>query len=98
VYTVGHPGFGKETLDLTPSEGILASARRELEGAVFVQASMNVNPGNSGGPMVTGGGEVVGVVVRKGYLDGVCFAVPASELADAMACPSSLHAPPSPKK
>jgi len=96
LYTVGHPGLGEKVLDLTPSEGILANSRREIEGAVFIQASMNVNPGNSGGPMVNRFGEVIGVVVRKAYLDGVCFAVPASELADVLSSPSGLHAPPAP--
>lgn len=97
LYTVGHPGLGEKVLELTPSEGILANSRREIEGAVFIQASMNVNPGNSGGPLLNRYGEVIGVVVRKAYLDGVCFAVPASELAEALASPSSLHAPPAPK-
>ena len=94
LFTVGHPGLRDQVLPLTPSEGILAAAHREMDGMDFIQASMNVNPGNSGGPLVNQFGEVIGVVVRKSYLDGVCFAVPASALADALAHPAALHAPP----
>ncbi|HLY11590.1 MAG TPA: trypsin-like peptidase domain-containing protein [Planctomycetota bacterium] len=93
VYTLGHPGLGEQLLDLTPSEGFLATAHRDLEGMVFLQSSINVNPGNSGGPLVNRLGEVIGVVVLKSYLDGVAFAVPASELADALGQLSALHAP-----
>ncbi len=93
IYTVGHPGLGAQVLDLTPSEGILAHAQRELEGLTYIQCSMNVNPGNSGGPLLTASGEVIGVIVRKSALEGVCFAVPLIELAESLSSPATLHPP-----
>ncbi|HVE42500.1 MAG TPA: trypsin-like peptidase domain-containing protein [Planctomycetota bacterium] len=92
LYTLGHPGLGSETLTLTPSEGILADPRRDIDGIPLIQANMAVNPGNSGGPLVTPGGDVVGVVVRKA-LEGVCFSVPSDQLAEMLAEPGPLHAP-----
>lgn len=51
-------------LGLTDSviEGKVSHVGQPLMGVSYVQVDANVNPGNSGGPMVDGRGRVVGVV------------------------------------
>lgn len=95
VYTIGHPGLGGSTLDLTPSEGILADARRKIDDRIFVQSNLAVNPGNSGGPLFDAAGRVIGIVVQKA-LEGVCLSVPSREVSEMLADPGPL-APPLPK-
>jgi S1-C subfamily serine protease len=63
VFTVGFPVV--ELLGREPkySEGAINSTTgvQGLEG--FIQISIPIQPGNSGGPVITDGGELVGVVV-----------------------------------
>ena len=84
TYAVGHPlGFiGSMTsgvisgLDRT----IEAPDGRRLRGLIQFDAA--VNPGNSGGPLLNRGGQVIGIVTglanptRDGYFTGIGFAVP----------------------
>ena len=84
TYAVGHPlGFvGSLTsgvisgLDRT----IDAPDGRRLRGLIQFDAA--VNPGNSGGPLLNRGGQVIGIVTglanpsRDGYFTGIGFAVP----------------------
>jgi S1-C subfamily serine protease len=72
VIAIGTPlGF----LQNTVSRGII-SGLREADGATMVQTDAAVNPGNSGGPLVTRDGVVVGVI-NSAYQgrDGLSFAV-----------------------
>ena len=84
TYAVGHPlGFvGSLTsgvisgLDRT----IDAPDGKRLRGLIQFDAA--VNPGNSGGPLLNRGGQVIGIVTglanpsRDGYFTGIGFAVP----------------------
>ncbi len=87
VYAIGTPAgadFG-----WTTTKGIISYKDREVkiydddEGTLqkklrLLQTDANVNPGNSGGPLVNAKGEVVGVVSMKladGY-EGIGFAIP----------------------
>lgn len=56
VYVMGNP-LGMER---TFSDGLL-SARRTVEGAAMLQVSAPISEGSSGGPVLDGAGEVVGV-------------------------------------
>jgi len=48
---------------VTISSGIVSSLRRNTEGKLMmVQMDLGLNPGNSGGPVVTTGGRLAGVV------------------------------------
>lgn len=59
VYAVGNP-FG---LDWTVSDGIIANPSRMLDqgGMSYVQHTAPISPGNSGGPLITEAGEIVGM-------------------------------------
>lgn len=43
------------------TQGIVSGARREYHDLLYIQHDATLNPGNSGGPLVNGKGEVVGV-------------------------------------
>jgi S1-C subfamily serine protease len=91
VFAVGMP----RKLAFTVSRGIVSYVGRELEGTQYLQVDMNINDGNSGGPVVDASGEVVGVmsfIYRRAQ--GLSFAVPTAEIAAAF--PSAL--PPIPPK
>ena len=87
VYAIGTPAgadFG-----WTTTKGIISYKNRELKiydeesGKLqkklrLLQMDANVNPGNSGGPLINTSGEVIGIVSMKlanGY-EGIGFAIP----------------------
>lgn len=74
VYIIGSPrGF-----DFSISEGLISQIRT-LEGVRYYQLSCPISPGDSGGPVVNGLGEVLGVVSwRKADAESLGFAVPSA--------------------
>jgi serine protease Do len=79
VAAIGSPfGFAN-----TITGGIVSAVGRSLPGEAyvpFIQTDVAVNPGNSGGPLLTLGGEVIGINSMiysgtGGYM-GVSFAIP----------------------
>jgi serine protease Do len=79
VLAIGSP-FG---FDNTVTAGVVSAKGRSLpdDSAVpFIQTDVAVNPGNSGGPLFNGRGEVVGmnsqIYSRSGGYQGVSFAIP----------------------
>ena len=84
VIAIGSP-FG---LDLTVSRGIVSAKRKSLviEGTVhrdLLQTDAAINQGNSGGPLVSRLGEVIGIntaiYTPTGAFAGVGFAVPSNQ-------------------
>ncbi|WP_455381864.1 S1C family serine protease [Salinispira pacifica] len=74
VYAVGSPGG----LDSTLTSGIVSATDRQImQMGDTLQIDVPVNPGNSGGPLLTGKGELIGVVFAgvQGF-QGVNFAIP----------------------
>jgi hypothetical protein len=57
VLAIGHP-FG---FSFTVSRGIVSSRCRVFKSTAYVQTDTALNPGNSGGPIISESGEVVGV-------------------------------------
>jgi S1-C subfamily serine protease len=66
----------------TASRGIV-SGIVEHDGHPFIQTDAAVNPGSSGGPLITSLGEVLGVTSSKlDGAEGVAFVVPATAVAE----------------
>ena len=59
------------------------SALRDIDGVNYIQFSAPVSPGNSGGPVVNGAGEVIGITVAKANAagaEGIGFAIPVNQV------------------
>jgi tetratricopeptide (TPR) repeat protein len=77
VFAIGNP----EGLERSISQGVVA-ATREIDHRDLLQLTAPISHGSSGGPIVNGKGQVVGVAV--GFLDSgqsLNFAVPAGKVA-----------------
>ncbi|WP_046113477.1 Do family serine endopeptidase [Aquincola tertiaricarbonis] len=79
VLAIGSP-YGFEQ---TATQGIVSAKGRSLPGDAFVpfiQTDAAVNPGNSGGPLFDGAGNVVGINAQiysqTGGYQGLAFAIP----------------------
>jgi S1-C subfamily serine protease len=84
AYAVGHPLGLAGTL----TSGVISGLDRTVDGKNgtklrgLIQFDAAVNPGNSGGPLLNRGGQVIGIVTalanpsRDGYFIGIGFAVP----------------------
>ena len=96
VIAVGHPfGIGPSV-----SYGVVSGLKREFRSAVgdktltnLIQFDAAANPGNSGGPLVTMDGQVVGIVTailnpsEQRTFIGIGFAVPIENAASAAGMP-----------
>ncbi len=96
VVAVGFP-FG---IGPSASSGVVSGLKREYQSAEgrrlltnLIQFDAAANPGNSGGPLVTAEGEVVGIVTgilspgpQRGFI-GIGFAVPIENAASAVGTP-----------
>lgn len=65
VIAIGYPFHGLLTSDFTVTTGIVSSLSGILNDTRFLQISAAVQPGNSGGPLLDNGGQVVGMVAAK---------------------------------
>lgn len=65
VVAIGYPFHGLLTSDFTVTTGVVNSLSGVMNDTRFLQISAPVQPGNSGGPLLDSGGEVVGMVAAK---------------------------------
>ena len=81
LYYFGFP-FGKKLgTNITVSEASVSSIRKDPSGAIEqVQLTGNMQPGNSGGPVVDAAGQVVGVARAIIVGTGINFAIPADKI------------------
>lgn len=83
VVAIGNPGVQivtGQTIENAVSRGLLSS-ETTIDGIKYYQASIAVNPGNSGGPILNLSGDVVGMVTLKDTsVEGMAFAVPCYSL------------------
>ena len=84
VYAIGTPA--DKELGQTITKGII-SGRRKIEGHALLQTDVSINGGNSGGALVSHTGQLLGIVnaklVGRG-IEGIGFAIPADQVADAL--------------
>jgi len=96
VMAIGYP-FG---IGPSASSGVVSGLRREYRSPEgkrvltnLIQFDAAANPGNSGGPLVTADGEVVGIVTgilnptNQRFFVGIGFAVPIENAASAFGTP-----------
>jgi S1-C subfamily serine protease len=86
VMVIGNPGLGDEVvLENAISRGVISS-KAVIEGMNYLQLSMAVNPGNSGGPVFDSTGRVIGVVTLKSMkAEALAFCIPVEDLQAALA-------------
>ena len=65
VVAIGYPFHGLLTSDFTVTTGIVNSLSGILNDTRYLQISAAVQPGNSGGPLLDAGGEIIGMVAAK---------------------------------
>jgi Trypsin-like peptidase domain len=100
VFTFGYP-FGRAASigkALYPDVTVLGSritSLQKTEGKLReVQFNNQLNPGNSGGPVVDASGKVVGVAVATVRAASLNMAIPVSNLADFLTAPGLVFDPP----
>jgi S1-C subfamily serine protease len=87
-------GYSLDTTTPSVSRGIV-SALRVLDTTDLVQTDAAINPGMSGGPLLSDSGEVLGVVVSKhGPSEGVGWAVSAAAVTTFLNGASPMSAQP----
>ena len=80
IYAIGAPF--SESLAFSVTKGVI-SGLRESEGISYIQTDASLNPGNSGGPLLTSTGKIIGIVSWKisapGF-EGLSFGVPITSI------------------
>lgn len=80
VCAIGNPGLGERVLDYTITKGIVSNKARKIGEQEYIQTTATINPGSSGCPLFNAKGNVIGLVVLKGNIEGTGFAVPAARI------------------
>jgi S1-C subfamily serine protease len=73
LYAIGSP----RKLGFTVCRGIVSYVGRLMDGMRYIQTDLPINEGNSGGPVITARGDVVGImtfILRRS--NGLAFALP----------------------
>jgi hypothetical protein len=79
---IGRDSLSSVVPEITTTTGTVSSLRANDSGARrFIQVDGNVNPGNSGGPLVNADGFAVGVIhSRLKDATGIAFAIPVNQV------------------
>lgn len=84
VIATGHPGLGGVP-SYQSTRGHVSNASLELGRVTYIQHSAPIDPGSSGGPLLSESGKVIGVNTGKAPgRDNVYLAVPAAAVRDAL--------------
>ena len=77
INVAGYP-FG---MPFTVTEGTVSSPKQLMNNSYYIQTDAAVNPGNSGGPMFSADGNVIGITVSKfSEADNMGFGIPVETL------------------
>lgn len=77
---VGAGGGGGGVPDVSVNAGTISALRMRDGKLDMIQTDANVNPGNSGGPLVTAEGKVAGVIVSGFLQQRINFAIPVDKV------------------
>jgi len=73
IYVIGHPEGYRNTI----TEGIISAKRKLEDGVTYLQITAFIASGNSGGPVINGKGEVLGIATSGDIdIDQIIFAIP----------------------
>jgi len=91
VLAIGAP----HGLEGTVTRGIVSAVGRNVHGVSMIQTDVAVNPGSSGGPLLTSNGAVLGLTTAKAQgEEGIAFAIPIATATGALDGVPSPPAPP----
>jgi serine protease Do len=77
VYTIGAPNSMAYTL----TKGILSAKDRKVYGRLYLQTDAAINTGNSGGPLLTDNGRVLGMnTLKMSDSEGIGLAIPITDV------------------
>ncbi|MCB5247215.1 MAG: trypsin-like peptidase domain-containing protein [Candidatus Cloacimonetes bacterium] len=82
IYAIGSP-MG-ESLSYSLTKGVI-SGFRDIDDKKYIQIDASVNPGNSGGPLISEDGRLIGIVSQKIVglaIEGISFCVPIEALSE----------------
>jgi len=82
IVAIGHP-FG---LTFSVTKGIISNTVHNIAGIAYLQHDAALNPGNSGGPLISSNGEIIGVntfIIKDG--NSIGFSLPNRYLNEAIA-------------
>jgi S1-C subfamily serine protease len=81
ILVIGSPGFRAGVFLQNAVNRGLMSVLLRMEGQLYYQVGVSVNPGNSGGPILDMTGQVLGVVTMKSReKDGIALCVPLEDV------------------
>jgi serine protease Do len=81
VLVIGNPGLSGDIVLTNAVSSGLMSTETVLAGQRYYQLGISVNEGNSGGPVLDEGGQVIGVLTLKAtQQEGLGFCIPVSDL------------------
>ncbi len=74
-------GFPKGGGGLSVTSGLVSSTEVRIDDVHWIKTDAALNPGNSGGPLVTFSGEIIGMITwRRGDLENVGYALSIAEI------------------
>ena len=86
VYAIGYPEtFQLGSVDSTFTQGIISKTSYSYEGNIYIQTTVDMTRGNSGGVLVNQQGQVIGIttlMITNGLVDYINMAIPINKIND----------------
>jgi len=81
AYAIGAP----KSLDYTLTKGVISAKEREINGQTYIQTDAPINEGNSGGPLLSATGQVLGMnTLKMNDSEGIGLAIPVDRICQYM--------------
>lgn len=79
IYAIGAP----QGMAYTLTKGTISAKERQINGQTYIQTDAAINQGNSGGPLLSDAGKVLGMnTLKMSNAEGIGLAIPASRICD----------------